>query len=98
MLSPNESVAFSVGFHPTRVGTVTDTLRITSPQLPGAPLEVVLVGTGAAPELPPDAGVGGDKPGDSGCGCRTGGPGGGWLPLALVAIGLFSVRRRRGSS
>jgi MYXO-CTERM domain-containing protein len=98
MLSPNESVAFSVGFHPTRVGTVTDTLRITSPQLPGAPLEVVLVGTGAAPELPPDAGVGGDKPGDSGCGCRTGGPGGGWLPLALVVIGLFSVRRRRGSS
>lgn len=101
MLAPNESVAFSVGFHPTRVGMVSETLRITSPQLPGAPLEVVLTGIG---------GGGGSQTPDAGlepviretttffaCACSTpGAPWGGWpLPAVLVVI---IARRRRGSS
>lgn len=97
MLNPSDSVAFSVGFHPTRVGTVMDTLRITSPQLPGAPLEVLLVGTGGSGDQgAPDAGVGGKPPGDDGCGCNTRRPLGG-LPLVLALVAI-SVRRRRASS
>jgi hypothetical protein len=44
-LAPNESTTLSVGFHPTRLGIHTGTLRITSPQL-GDPLEVMLSGEG----------------------------------------------------
>jgi len=95
MLAPNESVAFSVGFHPTRVGTVTDTLRITSPQLPGAPLEVTLTGTGGSPTRQPDAGTGGGEPGDSGCGCESRSPAG-TLPTLLLLAALLLRRRRSG--
>ena len=59
MLDPNETVTFSVGFHPTRQGSTSDVLRITSPQLPGAPLEVTLVGFGKTPDtIGPDGGTG----------------------------------------
>jgi Abnormal spindle-like microcephaly-assoc'd, ASPM-SPD-2-Hydin len=102
MLNPNESIAFSVGFHPTRAGIAMDTLRITSPQLPGAPLEVTLIGNGKA-GIPIDAGIEPGAPGDTSfysCGCRsvTGNPLGA-LPLALAfACLLFRRRRaRRGS-
>jgi MYXO-CTERM domain-containing protein len=101
MLDPNESVAFSVGFHPTSVGTVSETLRITSPQLPGEPLEVMLIGTGGTGDpLPPDAGVGPvirEKTTFYACACSTpGAPWGGW-PLPM-AVAFLIARRRRGSS
>lgn len=102
MLSPNESVAFSVGFHPTRVGTVMDVLRITSPQLPGSPLEVTLVGTGSAGEPAPDAGIGLTPPGDTSfyaCSCnsstRRRGPLG-VIPIALAVLCTLFGRRRSG--
>jgi len=97
MLNPNETATFSVGFHPTRIGRVVDTLRITSPQLVGAPLEVMLVGEGVTTEAPsPDAGIGGGG-GDGGCCSSTPGvPARGWPVLAAIA--LVIVRRRRGSS
>ncbi len=94
MLSPNESVAFSVGFHPTRVGTVMDTLRITSPQLPGQPLEVLLIGTGGSGDaLAPDAGIGPGKPGDS-CNCNSSNRPIGILPIAFALLLVLSPRRR----
>lgn len=100
LLDPNESVAFTVGFHPTRIGPVTETLRITSPQLPGAPLEVVLSGSGGAGSaLPPDAGVGSNSFADTSfyaCSCSSSRPlGGAPILLAIIAV---SVRRRRAAS
>ncbi len=101
MLNPNESVAFSVGFHPTRVGPVTDTLRITSPQLPGAPLEVMLVGVGGSGDAQaPDAGVGSnnfEQTSFYACACRTSRPAGGW-PLVLALATIIARRRRAASS
>ncbi len=102
MLSPNESVAFSVGFHPTRVGDVMETLRITSPQLPGAPLEVTLVGFGKGPDEGSDAGVGSSSHGDTSfyaCSCRSTSASShplGVIPLALVALLVLRPRRRTG--
>lgn len=98
MLSPSESVAFSVGFHPTRVGTVMETLRITSPQLAGAPLEVVLVGTGAAGDPAPDAGIGSARPGDTSfyaCTCNSSTPPLGGIPIVISVLLLLVPRRRR---
>jgi len=98
MLSPSESVAFSVGFHPTRVGTVMETLRITSPQLSGAPLEVLLVGTGAEGDPAPDAGIGGVRPGDTSfyaCSCHSSAPPLGGIPIVLGVMYLLVPRRRR---
>lgn len=100
MLNPNETTTFSVGFHPTRIGVVTDTLRITSPQLPGAPLEVTLVGEGTAPdEVRPDAGVGGGKDDTSfyACSCRSSRPGGA-LPVVLAVLCALLPRRRASLS
>ncbi len=97
MLSPNESVAFSVGFHPTRVGTVMDTLRITSPQLPGTPLEVTLVGTGGKDEPQQDAGPGSASNGDTSfyaCSCHSSNRPLGVLPIVLVALVVLFPRRR----
>lgn len=99
MLSPNESVAFSVGFHPTRVGTVMETLRITSPQLPGDPLEVTLVGTGAEPEPAADAGPGPSPHGDTSfyaCSCNSSNRPLGVLPIALAFLVMLLPRRRTG--
>jgi hypothetical protein len=94
MLNPNETATFSVGFHPTRIGVVMDTLRITSPQLPGAPLTVTLIGEGTAPaQPPPDAGMTKGDPG--GCGCTSSEPAG-WM-LVVVALGCVLLPRRRVS-
>jgi uncharacterized protein (TIGR03382 family) len=97
VLDPNETIAFSVGFHPTRKGVVTDTLRISSPQLPG-PLEVTLIGEGQAPtEILPDAGTGNPDIGDTSfyaCSCASSGSFVGGLPI-LIAFALLFRRRRR---
>ncbi len=97
MLAPNETVTFSVGFHPTRKGAVTDVLRITSPQLPGAPLEVTLFGFGKTPEdTPPDGGTGNNGGGDTSfyaCSCSSSDRPLGTLPILLAF--LWVSRRRR---
>jgi hypothetical protein len=97
MLDPNESVAFSVGFHPTSVGMVSETLRITSPQLPGAPLEVVLTGVGGSGEVEtPDAGVEPvirEKTTFFACACNSSRPLGG-LPLVIAVLCVLRPRRR----
>lgn len=97
MLEPNESIAFSVGFHPTRVGPVSETLRITSPQLPGAPLEVMLTGIGGdGGFMPPDAGVGSASFEETTfypCACSSSRPLGG-LPIALSILCIVWRRRR----
>ncbi|HEY5926592.1 MAG TPA: choice-of-anchor D domain-containing protein [Kofleriaceae bacterium] len=106
MLNPNETATFSVGFHPTRIGVITDTLRITSPQLPGAPLLVTLVGEGTAPEEPtPDAGGSNGKDNTSfyACNCKSTHPSGVIPILIAVMCVLFPrrsasfTRRRRAS-
>lgn len=97
MLNPNERTTFSVGFHPTRIGVVTDTLRITSPQLPGAPLEVTLVGEGVTTDgSRPDAGTGSNAITDTSfyaCSCKSSRPSG-VVPIVL-AFALVTFRRRR---
>jgi hypothetical protein len=98
VLDPNETIAFSVGFHPTRKGMVSDTLRISSPQLPDGPLEVMLVGEGTAPDMMmPDGGTGSDDHGDTSfyaCACSSGTPVGG-LPIVLAVLVVVFPRRRR---
>lgn len=98
VLDPNETIAFSVGFHPTRKGVVSDTLRISSPQLP-SPLEVVLIGEGTAPDpVMPDAGTGNPDIGDTSfysCNCSSGSFVGGF-PIVLASASLLFRRRRRG--
>jgi hypothetical protein len=54
-LPPGQTVMFSVGFHPTRLGEVTKTLTINSPQLRTA-LTVTLTGTGVAAGAGPTTG------------------------------------------
>ena len=112
-LDPNETATFSVGFHPTRIGNFTDTLTISSPQLPpGMPLQVALVGESPMPVGPgSDAGSGAGPPVSTSfyaCSCTSASPGGGapiLLALALVmrrrrsrARAPVSGRRRTGSS
>ncbi|HTL35444.1 MAG TPA: choice-of-anchor D domain-containing protein [Kofleriaceae bacterium] len=100
VLDPNETIAFSVGFHPTKKGVVSDTLRISSPQLPDGPLEVMLVGEGQAPDMMmPDGGTGSESPPDTSfyaCSCSsgTGHPGGG-IPILLAVLAIVFPRRRR---
>jgi hypothetical protein len=100
VLDPNETIAFSVGFHPTRKGIATDTLRISSPQLPNA-LEVVLVGEGTTPDPPMlDAGTGNPDIGDTSfysCNCDSGSFVGGF-PIMIASASLLFRRRRRGST
>ena len=97
MLNPNETTTFSLGFHPTQIGVVTETLRITSPQLPDAPLVVTVTGEGVPQgEDMPDAGVVGPGKGHTSfyaCSCRTGSPGAA-LPLALALAWMLRRRRR----
>lgn len=97
MLAPNETVTFSVGFHPTRKGAVTDVLRITSPQLPGEPLEVTLFGFGKTPDdMPPDGGGGSNSDDDTSfyaCACSSGHRPFGGLPIVIAV--LWVSRRRR---
>lgn len=100
MLDPNETVTFSVGFHPTRKGPVSDTLRISSPQLPDAPLEVTLFGEGFTPEdVMPDAGTGSNHIGDTSfyaCSCSSNRPVGG-IPIVLALAWVLVPRRKRAS-
>jgi len=96
-LNPGEIASFSVGFHPTKLGKVTKTLSITSPQLQ-RPLTVELSGEGVAPIGDGDAGITSTElPSTSfyACGsCTTGAPSSA-IVLALVALGLVVPRRRR---
>jgi hypothetical protein len=97
LLRPGETIAFSVGFHPTRTGPVTRTLVITSPQLRDVQLTVALSGAGIA--------EGGDGEGedlDAGLdatsfyacsGCTTGDPSGP-IALSLAALCVLAPRRR----
>jgi hypothetical protein len=100
VLDPNETIAFSVGFHPTRKGTVTDTLRISSPQLP-SPLEVVLIGEGTTPDPAMlDGGTGNPDIGDTSfysCNCDSGSFVGGF-PIVIASASLLFRRRRRRST
>ncbi|MBV8760794.1 MAG: choice-of-anchor D domain-containing protein [Deltaproteobacteria bacterium] len=90
-LNPNETATFSIGFHPTRLGTFTGTLLISSPQLT-SPLSVSLSGEAVAGNPTPDAGSAMPPgPGESGC-CETSHVGGTPLLVILVA---FVLRRRR---
>ncbi len=98
-LEPNETATFSVGFHPTRVGDYSDTLAISSPQLTGAPLQVIIVGHGVT-ETPPGTDAGSDSTDPRSttfyaCSCSSHQPGG-VIPI-LLAVGLI-FRRRGGSS
>ena len=95
-LRPGETATFSVGFHPTRLGAVTRTLTITSPQLRGVSLTVALAGEGVANAPPVDAGPGPAPASDSfyAClGCGATGPAGALAPA--LAIGWALRRRRR---
>jgi len=97
MLRPGQTVTFSVGFHPTRLGAVSKTLAITSPQL-STPLMVTVAGTGIA--------AGGDVTGDSSTpelaptsfyacnSCASADPSGA-LALAIAALAVLRPRRRR---
>jgi hypothetical protein len=102
ILLPGETATFSVGFHPTRLGMVTKTLVITSPQLRDTPLKVTLSGSGIAIPVGggADAGttvVDHDSKSFYTCGCASHGrsddP---WGAILLtIAAGCALVPRRR---
>ena len=96
-LNPGELATFSVGFHPTKLGKLTTTLTITSPQLK-KPLTVELSGEGVAPVPDGDAGAplaGPPSTSFYACGgCATGDPAGA-LAIAVAVIGALAPRRRR---
>lgn len=92
VLNPNETATFSIGFHPTRLGTFAGTLLISSPQLT-SPLSVSLSGEAIAGDPTTDAGSATPPhPGDSGCGCGASDVGA--TPLLVIAV-AFLLRRRR---
>jgi len=96
LLNPNETATFSIGFHPTRLGTFTGTLLISSQQL-ATPLMVALSGEGAPGNPDVDAGSATPPhPGDSGCGCHTTGVGGTAPVLVVVLLAIVLGRRRIG--
>jgi hypothetical protein len=100
MLLPGEIISFSVGFHPTKVGTSTKTLVITSPQLPSKPLSVTMVGLGVASGAGVDAGITPTSSADPptsfyACsGCSTHDPVSGLVFGLGVACTLIPRRRR----
>jgi MYXO-CTERM domain-containing protein len=97
LLQPNETATFSIGFHPTRLGTFTGTLQISSQQLTTS-LSVSLVGEGIGgdPGIP-DAGSDAGPHDDGGCGCHTTDVGGTAPPLFVVLLVVFRRRRIRYS-
>ncbi|HEX4423321.1 MAG TPA: choice-of-anchor D domain-containing protein [Kofleriaceae bacterium] len=100
MLLPGETATFSVGFHPTKTGSFTKILLITSPQQasPAAPLMVTLHGTGVASGGGADAGptpTGTSPTSFYACsGCASGTTPGTAL-FTLAALGLALRRRPR---
>jgi uncharacterized protein (TIGR03382 family) len=97
LLQPNETATLSIGFHPTRLGTFTGTLLISSQQL-ATPLTVSLVGEGVGgdPGIS-DAGSDAGPHDDGGCGCHTTGVGGTAPSLLVVVLVMFRRRRFRYS-
>ena len=96
-LAPNETVTFSVGFHPTKLGVYVQTMRITSLQL-ATPLEVSLTGEAISGSGDGDGGLGDGRDPKSfyGCsGCSTREPSGGLLTGLAFAAALRRRRRRR---
>ncbi|HEU4726976.1 MAG TPA: choice-of-anchor D domain-containing protein [Kofleriaceae bacterium] len=101
-LSPGETATFSVGFHPTKSGSVTKTLVITSPQLSDTQLTVTLSGVGVAQGVNGDGGPGGaglESTSFYACsGCASGDGSGAVMLLALVyALVPRRARGRRAS-
>jgi MYXO-CTERM domain-containing protein len=95
LLNPNETATFSIGFHPTRLGTFTGALLISSQQL-ATPLMVSLAGEGIPGNPSSDAGSGTPPhPADTGCGCHASGVGGTAPALVVVVVVLVPLRRRR---
>ncbi len=94
-LASAEPATFAVGFHPTKVGLVTKTLRVTTSD--SQVLEVSLTGVGVANGVPDDAGLGSagyHSTSFYSCSCTSSSPGG----AAAIAIALaFVLRRRRRS-
>jgi len=93
-LASAEPATFAVGFHPTKVGLVTKTLRVTTSD--SQVLEVTLTGVGVANGVPPDAGLGSagyHATSFYACTCASGGPGGA-API-LFALALVLRRGRR---
>lgn len=97
VLRPGQTMTFSVGFHPTRLGAVTKTLTITSAQLT-TPLMVALSGTGIA--------MVGDPTGDAStpdlahtsfyaCSSCASGDASSAVALAIAALCVVLPRRRR---
>jgi hypothetical protein len=95
---------FAIGFHPTKTGTVTKFLRITTSDQ--QVLEVQLTGTGIANGTGEDGGLGSagyHATSFYACSCTTSSPGGALaIALAIIAViaprRALSGRRRRGSS
>ncbi|HEY4060057.1 MAG TPA: choice-of-anchor D domain-containing protein [Kofleriaceae bacterium] len=109
-LAPNETVTFSVGFHPTRVGTfgsmdpspeaAQDHLFMTVSADQFTPsLTVELFGTGITSPPLPDAGVTPTNVDDSSfysCdGCSSNAPSSCALALGVLTVALGSRRKRR---
>ncbi|HET7501674.1 MAG TPA: choice-of-anchor D domain-containing protein [Kofleriaceae bacterium] len=97
-LAPGETATFSVGFHPTKAGDVTKTLVITSPQLRGTELTVVLSGVGITDGSDGDAGPNGgglDRTSFYACSGCASSDGSGALVLVAAALALVPRRRRR---
>jgi uncharacterized protein (TIGR03382 family) len=96
-LQPNEAHTFSIGFHPTQLGTFSGTLLISSAQLP-TPLMVTLAGEGVQGD-PPGLDAGSSTPPSHhdtsfyACSCHATGVGG-TAPI-LFAVVLVIARRRR---
>jgi hypothetical protein len=61
VLQPGELTTFSVGFHPTKADMFTGTLTITSPQLIGTDLTVMLSGLGVTGSVAVDGGTTADS-------------------------------------
>ncbi len=95
-LLPGETATFSVGFHPTKLGSAMQTLVITSPQRPNVQLTVVLTGKGIVTDPVTDAGSP-PPPHQGHCGnCASSDPSGA-LALGLAALCVLVPRRRMRS-
>ena len=94
-LAAAETATFAVGFHPTKAGPVSKTLRITSSDQ--QVLEVTLTGEGATGAPPGDAGSGSagfHQTSFYACSCTSSGPGG-VVPIAIALVCVLFPRRRR---